>query len=94
MLTVPKSYPPQCLCPCLFALRRNPGLPLVRNVSAMASSDFGRAGLSHISISSKVHHGNLKVSTCSVLAPTLESLGCTLLCGCRAACGCEHSILT
>lgn len=37
------------------------GLPFVSNVSDMLSRDYGRPGLSHISVSSKVHHGNSKV---------------------------------
>lgn len=35
----------------------------MRNVSAMQSKDYGREGLSHISVSSKVHHGNRKVGS-------------------------------
>ncbi|KAL2323586.1 hypothetical protein Fmac_027965 [Flemingia macrophylla] len=54
------------LLPCLFplfavALASSPcpitGLPLVRNISEIPQDDYGRAGLSHITVAGSLMHG-------------------------------------
>jgi hypothetical protein len=48
--------------PFIFCINNYAGLPLVRNISEIPQDNYGRPGLSHITVAGSILHGIKEVS--------------------------------